>query len=89
MGECIMTFKDLCKIIKDNNIPNNVILRSDSGWEANDTEMNGVWYNKNRNTIVFTQDNTMSYSTRKEAEDWKCLSDNYEFKPTQSPYKGW
>jgi hypothetical protein len=46
-----MTFKDLSKIIKDNNIPDNVILRSDSGWECDDTKINGVWYNAIKNTI--------------------------------------
>lgn len=83
-----MTFKDLCKIIKDNNIPDNVILRSDSGWECSDTEMNGVWYNAIKNTIVFTQNNEPTYDMTTDIENWKCLSVNYKFEPAKSPYGG-
>lgn len=50
-----MTFDILQKIIKKNNIPLNVHLVSDSGWECDATEMNGVYYNKAENKIVFTQ----------------------------------
>ena len=82
-----MTFKDLSKIIKDNNVPDNVILRSDSGWECDDTEMNGVWYNKKKNTIIFTQDSILIKEKMKgDTENWKCLSTNYKFKNTESPY---
>lgn len=82
-----MTFKDLFKIIKDNNISDNVILRSDSGWECNDTEMNGVWYNKKKNTIIFTQNSILIKEKMKgNTENWKCLSVNYKFKNTESPY---
>ena len=83
-----MTFKDLFKIIKDNNIPDNVILRSDSSLECDDTEMNGVWYNAIKNTIIFTQNNQPSYDMTNNIENWKCLSVDYEFKPTKLPYKG-
>jgi len=50
-----MTFEKLEKIIKKNKIPKNVLLQSDSGWECNETEMNGVYYNKTQNRIIFTQ----------------------------------
>lgn len=50
-----MTFKELQTIIKDNNIPDDVHLTSDSGWECNATEMDGVYYNETLNEIVFTQ----------------------------------
>ena len=51
-----MTFEQLNKIIKENNIPENVHLLSDSGWECDATEMNGIYYNKNENVIVLTQE---------------------------------
>lgn len=51
-----MTFELLQKIIKDNNIPEDVVLRSNSGWECNATEMDGVWYHREDNVIHFTQD---------------------------------
>lgn len=54
-----MTFEQLNKIIKENNIPENVHLLSDSGWECDATEMDGVYYNKKKNVIVFTQECTI------------------------------
>lgn len=52
-----MTFEDFSNIVEKYNIPKNVHLMSDSGWEGGATEMNGVYYNKEANLIVFTQDN--------------------------------
>lgn len=52
-----MTFEELSNIIEKHNIPKNVHLLSDSGWECNATEMNGVYYNEEANVIVFTQNN--------------------------------
>ena len=51
-----MTFELLKKIIEENNIPENVTLRSNSGWECSATEMDGIWYRKEDNVIHFTQD---------------------------------
>lgn len=56
-----MTFEQLNKIIKENNIPENVHLLSDSGWECDATEMDGVYYNKKYNVIVFTQEISEKY----------------------------
>ena len=43
------------KLIKKYNIPEDVHLMSDSGWECEETEMCGVYYNKAKNLIIFTQ----------------------------------
>lgn len=51
----MMTFAELNKIIEDNNIPHDVKLMSDSGWECGATDMDGVYYNREKNEIVFTQ----------------------------------
>lgn len=51
-----MTFEKLEKIITKNKIPKNVLLQSDSGWECCETEMNGIYYNKKENKIIFTQE---------------------------------
>lgn len=51
-----MTLAELNKICKDNNIPEDVRLLSDSGWECCETEMDGVWYSEIDNAIVFTQE---------------------------------
>ena len=50
-----MTFEKLTELINKNNIPDNVRLESDSGWECDATNMDGVYYNKTENVIVFTQ----------------------------------
>lgn len=50
-----MTYEKLRKIIELNNIPQNVELLSDSGWECDDTPMDGVYYNAILNHIIFTQ----------------------------------
>lgn len=50
-----MTFKQLQRIIKQNNIPEDVLLRSNSGWECCATDMNGIYYNSNNNQLHFTE----------------------------------
>lgn len=50
-----MTFEKLSKIIEKYNIPKDVVLLSDSGWECSETEMQGVFYNREENKIIFTQ----------------------------------
>lgn len=55
MNDEIMTFERLSNLINKYNIPKNVHLLSDSGWECDATEMCGVYYNKKQKVIVFTQ----------------------------------
>lgn len=50
-----MTYELLTKIIEENNIPKDVKLMSDSGWECDETEMDGIFYNKEQNILIFTQ----------------------------------
>lgn len=50
-----MKLKELYEIIKKNSIPEDAILQSDSGWECCATDMDGIYYNKKENIIVFTQ----------------------------------
>lgn len=50
-----MTIGEFKKIIIKNNIPEDVTMLSDSGWECSETDMDGVWYNEEEKTIVFTQ----------------------------------
>lgn len=66
-----MTFELLTEIIEKNNIPKNVTLLSDSGWECYATDMNGIYYAPKANIIVFTQDGyEESYH---EDDEWKLL----------------
>lgn len=50
-----MTFKKLQELIEKYEIFEDVVLRSDSGWECGPTDIGGVWYNRKNNEIVFTQ----------------------------------
>lgn len=67
-----MTFDILQKIIEKNNIPPNVHLTSDSGWECDATEMDGVYYNPIKNEIVFTQ-RVSEYDYYYKADEWKNI----------------
>lgn len=51
-----MTIEKLEEIITKHNIPKNVKIMSDSGWECDPTEIDGVWYNSKLNLIIFTQE---------------------------------
>ena len=76
--ECkYMTFQYLEKLIHKNNIPQNVRLMSDSGWECSATDMSGVYYHAEESTIVFTQD---SYGADKKycmENGWKMISKDW------------
>ena len=67
-----MTMKLLCRIIEENGIPSDVHFISDSGWECNATEMNGVFYHRESNTIVFTQGECSDREYEKSVE-WELL----------------
>ena len=49
-----MTVGEMLKIFKQYNIHNDAVLMSDSGWECWATDMDGIYYNKTTNTVVFT-----------------------------------
>ena len=50
-----MKLNKLLELISKHNIPEDVLLQSDSGWECDATDMDGVYYNRKLNVIVFTQ----------------------------------
>lgn len=77
-----MTFKRLEELIIKNNIPKDVKLMSDSGWECCETEMNGVYYNQNDNCIIFTQ-TCDKYCEYEKLKNWKRLSNRFERKLEQ------
>ena len=68
-----MTYKHLSDIIEKNNIPEEVRLMSDSGWECNETEMNGVWYSRKDNRIIFTQGDYAEFDSWADIEGYVCL----------------
>ncbi len=68
-----MTFKLLCKIIKKYELPDDILLLSDSGWECDETHMNGIWYNKNKNEIIITQGFLPEYDKYAKMPEWELL----------------
>ncbi len=68
-----MTFELLSKIIKENNIPKDVRMMSDSGWECSETNMDGVFYNKNENVLVITQNGGASDHPWFHSKDYEIL----------------
>lgn len=79
-----MTFEKLKELIEKYNIPNNVKLLSDSGWELSETEMDGIFYNQKENHIVFTQNPDERGYLRN--EDYIMLEEDME-KITQKQIK--
>ena len=51
-----LTVKDLIDIMKENNIPMDATITSDSGWECCATYVSTVFYDKNKNEVVLCQD---------------------------------
>lgn len=47
-----MTIEKLNRILKENNIPKDAVLMSDSGWELWATDTDGVYYNAEDNIVV-------------------------------------
>lgn len=68
-----MTFELLNEIIKQNNIPETVTLMSDSAWECDATDMDGIYYNSESNTIVFTRGRERTVYRYNEDPKWKRL----------------
>lgn len=50
-----MTLELLNKIYEENDIPKDALLMSDSGWECDATDMDGIFYSKADNTVFITQ----------------------------------
>lgn len=71
-----MTFDILSDVLKKNNISEDVLLMSDIGWECCATNMDGVYYNKKKHMIVFTQ-HASSYDKYHKDPDWNLICGEY------------
>ena len=67
-----MKLNKLLELINKHNIPDDVLLRSDSGLECDATDMDGAHYNRKLNAIVFTQYFSENDSYFNEL-DWEML----------------
>lgn len=70
-----MTVEVLLSLMEKHNIPKNVTIKSDSGWECNETEMDGIYYNRELNTMIFTQEGTVT-DTWFDEPGWKLIYGN-------------
>ena len=74
-----MIFSKLNEIIQKNKINPDVLLLSDSGWECDPTCMDGIYYSKKSNRIIFTQDYSdyaiQEYNARYNTDDFVYLGD--------------
>jgi len=68
-----VTIQTFIRIIKDNNIPEDVKMLSDSGWECDATDMDGVYYNETNKEIVFTQFGDKYENPYYSSNEWKLL----------------
>lgn len=59
-----MTVEKLLKILRKNNIPLNVTIMSDSGWECYETDCDGVYYDTKLHCVVLEQDAGEDYDNR-------------------------
>ena len=70
-----MNYGTLKKIFKKHNIPDDARLMSDSRWECDATDMNGVFYNETENIVVFTQQ-SKSWDCFYTTNEWKSLCES-------------
>lgn len=68
-----MTIGEFSKLIKDNNIPEDVTMLSDSGWECSASDMDGVYYNEKQREIVFTQSGDEYEERYYGKEGWRLI----------------
>jgi len=68
-----MTTGKFIKILEENNIPADVTMMSDSGWEMDASHMDGVFYNETKCTLVFTQGGDKYDEHYFNKDGWKLL----------------
>lgn len=54
-----MEVREFLNALKEYNIPEDVKISSDSGWECDATGIEAIYYNKEKNSITLVQGDTM------------------------------
>lgn len=54
-----MEVRDFLNALKEHNIPEDVKILSNSGWECGATDIEAIYYNKEKNSITLVQGDTM------------------------------
>lgn len=72
-----MTLGKMLHILQENNVPKSARLMSNSGWECCATDMDGIYYSKKLNIVIFTQGTEFESNCGYEASDgykllYKC-----------------
>lgn len=67
-----MKIGEFSKLIKDNNIPEDAIMLSDSGWECEPSCMDGIYYSESKNEIMITQEGD-KYDRYYGNEEWHLI----------------
>ena len=62
----------LIGVFINNQIDNNAVIMTDSGWEYDETEVNMVYYNAKTNVVMLTR-KYGNYETYEYSDDWKLL----------------
>ena len=68
-----MTFTILKKVMEEHSIPDDAKLMSDSGWECSATNMDGIYYNRDKNVVVFRQCPSKYDDKYFENPEWELL----------------
>jgi len=83
-----MKIKELTTYLSTEIYNNNPIILSDSGWECDPTDINGIYYSKKANVLIFTQgydyhfddftldviqDDINNYNLRFHVDDFQCI----------------
>lgn len=72
-----MTIGELAKIVEEHNIPADATMLSDSEWECSPTDMDGIYYNKRYNELMFTQTGD-KYDDYYGDDEWELLHSGEE-----------
>lgn len=69
-----MSVEHFWKLCKQNHIPGNAIMMSDSGWECGESDCEAMFYNPKRNVVMLVQGgNCEAYSKQ---DGWVEIMDN-------------
>lgn len=67
-----MTLEKLIKVLEERNIPKDVEIMSDSGWECGPSEIDMVYYNPETKILMLTR-RWGNYHTYKKDDDWMLI----------------
>ena len=73
-----MTYGELKYILNKNSISSDAHFLSNSGWECGETEMNGVYYNPDKNEVWFCTGDNLDEVKEYKNDGFKILYPFYD-----------